>query len=128
MLKKYINIPENLWDNIYRTGSNFICDPPVNNTDIDFVLFSKAPSKLLDYLCSKGFEANCRGDYPLEVDGFFVSMKKDKLNLIITDKYDFYIRFVKATDLAKKLNLLEKQQRITLFQYILYDNLYDPAS
>ena len=31
-------------------------------------------------------------------------------------------------DLAKKLNLLEKQKRVDLFQYILYDNLDDSTS
>lgn len=120
MLKKYIDIPTKLWNNIYQTGSSYICDPPILDTDIDYIIFTVVPEDLFAFLEERGFETNYI-DYPLETDGNFRSYRKEKLNLIITDTYDFYLSFVKATDLAKKLNLREKQQRIDLFQYILYD-------
>ena len=121
MLRKYITIPNTLWKNIHQTGSSYICNPPVENTDIDFVIYTDN-KELLPWLIEQGFETN-NGDYLLEIDGLFMSFRKDKLNLIITDTYDFYVKFVEATKLAKKLNLLEKEQRIALFQYILYDLL-----
>lgn len=120
MLKKYIEIPDKLWSNIYQTGSSYICSPPVLDTDIDYVIFTINPDELFYYLEDKGFETDYK-DYQLESDGTFRSYKKENLNLIITDTYEFYLSFVKATDLAKKLNLRDKQQRIDLFQYILYD-------
>ena len=70
------------------------------------------------------FESNTV-DYPLEIDGLFRSYKAGVLNLIVTSNINFYDKFVTATKLAKQLNLLDKQQRITLFKYILYDELLD---
>jgi len=119
MLTNYITIPSNLWSNIYTTGSNYICDPPVTDTDIDYIVYSANP-KLLVWLEEEGFES-CNNDYPITITGLFISLRRGKLNLIITDSYTFYHKWVEATKLAKKLNLKEKEQRITLFKYFLYD-------
>lgn len=123
MLKQYITIPENLWTNIYHTGSSIICNPPVLDTDIDYVIYTKSKG-LIPWLISKGFISASSEDYSMNEDGLFTSLRKDKLNLIIVQEYRFYLRWVRATELAKKLNLKEKQQRIDLFSHILYP-LYD---
>jgi hypothetical protein len=44
-------------------------------------------------------------------------------NLIITSSSKFYHKFAAANDLAIKLKLTDKKDRIALFQYILYGNL-----
>uniref|UniRef100_UPI0019CFC5DE hypothetical protein n=1 Tax=Xanthomonas vesicatoria TaxID=56460 RepID=UPI0019CFC5DE len=59
-------------------------------------------------------------DYGTE--GVFLSWRKGDENYLITEDEEFYNRFVKATDLAKLLNLQNKAHRIALFQAILYDN------
>jgi len=48
--------------------------------------------------------------------------RKGEINLIITTSKDFFDKFVKATEMAKEQNLLLKDERITLFQKILYNN------
>jgi hypothetical protein len=54
----------------------------------------------------------------------FVSLvDQDNTNLIITSSWKFYHKFAAANDLAVKLKLTDKQDRIALFQYILYGNL-----
>ena len=54
----------------------------------------------------------------------FISLvDQDKTNLIITSSWKFYHKFAAANDLAVKLKLTDKQDRIALFQYILYGNL-----
>jgi hypothetical protein len=103
----------------YPTGSRYICTPPPVGTDNDTV-----------FLVSEGYHI------PLEAEGFtynmtevdygtegtFLSWRKGDENYIITEDEEFYNRFVKATNLAKLLNLANKAHRVALFQAILYDN------
>ena len=51
----------------------------------------------------------------------FVSVRdKDNTNIIFTSSSRFYNKFVAANDLAIKLRLTDKADRIALFQYIIY--------
>ena len=47
-------------------------------------------------------------------------------NYIFTDDAEFYDRYVAATLLAKKYNLLNKPDRIQLFHAVLYGEYIDP--
>jgi hypothetical protein len=46
-----------------------------------------------------------------------------ELNYIITEDKVFYDSMVLATKLARRLNLLEKHQRITCFEYVMYGTI-----
>lgn len=109
-------IPKNLYFAIQMTGSYYICSPPVENTDIDFILYTNTKADLISWLKNNEFDFKDGEGYN---NNFFTSCRKDKFNLLITDDFDYYSLFCEATKLAKKLNLLEKQQRITLFEFIL---------
>jgi len=51
----------------------------------------------------------------------FIAMRnEDNVNLIITSSRKFYTRFLDANTVAQNLGLTNKEDRITLFQYILY--------
>ena len=124
MLIKYINIPQDLWGGIYQTGSSVICNPPVTDTDIDYVIYTNEEVKLDTFLKCEGFKESCydEEEYDLEEEGF-TCYRKSNINLIVTINYNWYLKWVEATKLAKKLNLLQKEQRITLFKYILYGEI-----
>lgn len=124
MLKSIIDIPNELWDGIYQTGSSVICNPPVTDTDIDYVIYTNEEDKLDTFLKCEGFESSCQDEeeYDLESEAFDC-YRKGNINLIVTDNYEWYLKWVEATKLAKKLNLLQKEQRITLFKYILYGEM-----
>lgn len=124
VLLEEIQIPNTFYNKVHKTGSSYTCNPPVENTDVDFIIYTKHPKELLHWLDQQKFCPH-NSDYPLEITGLFTSLKKENINLIITDQEKFYELFLTATQLAKKLNLLDKQQRITLFQYILYNKLED---
>lgn len=103
----------------YPTGSRYICSPAPVGTDNDTVVFASEGYE--QSLAAEGF------DYTMsEVDygtqGLFFSWRKGEDNYIVTTDEEFYNRFVKATDLAKLLNLTRKEHRIALFQAILYNN------
>lgn len=114
----YIQIPEELYQEVGLTGSSYICNPPVTNTDIDFVIYSQDWDKLHDWCEKNAFKTNFE-DYAIEA---FRSYKRGIINLIVTDDSTWYKRFVKATNLAKQLNLLDKQQRIDLFAFVMYES------
>lgn len=118
------------WQSLFSewtpVGSRVTCLPPPQNTDEDFLILSAADrSEDLERL---GFEcAGTPGFYTGNDAGQFRSWRRDDVNLILTPDPDFYHRFRVATALARRLNLLEKADRIALFQVVLYgvceDNL-----
>lgn len=122
MLIKYINIPQDLWDGIYQTGSSVICNPPVTDTDIDYVIYTNEEVKLDTFLKCEGFTKSCADEeeYDLEEEGF-TCYRRENINLIIINKRSWYRKLVLATKVARKLNLKVKADRVMLFKAILYD-------
>ena len=105
-----------------KTGSRVICDPPPADTDDDYVVLVSDLNRFLGALDGVGFGLD--GSVPnCPLNAFvFVSMTLGKTNLISTQNEDFYKRFCAATHVAKKLNLLKKEDRVSLFQAVLYGN------
>lgn len=101
-------------------GSRVTCNPPPMDTDRDIlclvkncVLAGEACERLGFVTSSSLLDQESRAMQ-------FVSVKRDELNLIITDSVEFYQKFLAASSVAKRLNLLEKKDRIALFQAVLY--------
>lgn len=114
---------------ITPVGSRITCNPAPTDTDEDYLVlcYPKHFDAVLGVLYRSGFEMGGSCPTPTEeaentVAYGFSSFRKDEVNYIITTDEEFYCNFMKATAIAKKLNLLDKQQRIDLFQAILYDN------
>lgn len=122
MLIKYINIPQDLWDGIYQTGSSVICNQPVTDTDIDYVIYTNKEVKLDTFLKSKGYTKSCedKEEYDMEKEGFSC-YRLNNINLIITTDREWYLKWVLATEVARKLNLKVKADRVMLFKAILYN-------
>lgn len=121
------------WKELARhpTGSRFICDPPVLDSDNDWVIlvedleYAKYKAARLDwYSAGSGYY---REGSDHEELGPFVSMRHSEgnSNYIFTDDAEFYDRYVAATLLAKKHNLLNKVDRIQLFHTVLYGEYID---
>lgn len=112
------------------TGSAFTCNPPVDDTDIDWVVLTKTfddAESLIFALkelawCPDTKTSRVTDDNRVFADSIFRSCRRGPHNLIVTPHKGFYDKFRLATAVAKKLNLLDKSDRITLFQAILYGN------
>ena len=104
----------------HKTGSNYICNPPVSDTDVDYLVFTWDKSNYLFQCAKNGWDVHSDDDYPENDD--FCSVRNGNINLIVTECEWFYGRLVTATECAKKLNLLDKADRVSLFQGILYGN------
>ena len=111
---------------VFLCGSRETCNPIPTNTDIDYMILVK-PN------CMFGVNVNLEvSDFDLGgslvIDertinrNLFWSFTKGDLNLLITEDINYFNKFKQATALAKSLNLLDKGDRITLFQAVLYDN------
>ncbi|MBY5553692.1 hypothetical protein J0664_06230 [Rhizobium leguminosarum] len=99
----------------HPTGSRFICDPPVMDTDEDYVCLMTDEDVLFDL----GFNCTTQEDPTYELSDFSTWRHKH-YNLVVTGNLPFYEKFVAATNEAKEKNILDKGERIQLFQKVLY--------
>ena len=118
---KYLNCVKT-W---YPTGSYYICSPQVVTTDKDFViLLNTSQAEAETQLTAAGYERSCadQEEYDLADGDTLACYRKDSVNLIVTSDYETYHKWLDATELAKNMKLNDKDQRIRLFQYVLYGN------
>ena len=120
-----------------QTGSNYICHPPVINTDIDYVVYTKNMDELIEILKSEGWSPSATKEY--DIEGDFMSLKKRSMSifpeasnesqplidLIITDNEKLFSAFISATRIAKELNLRVKDDRVELFRIVKDSFLYE---
>lgn len=108
-----------------RVGSTVTCNPIPEDADLDWLVLVKRDSiePFVNSLLDEGFSTDKASMIDL-AEGFmthgFISLKLDVVNIIATSCDGFYQRFLAATHVAKRLNLLNKQDRIALFQAVLY--------
>lgn len=114
-------------DKVMPVGSRVTCNPAPTDTDIDYLVFTTNPYKLRDAVFLDGYELGgsrlLDAECPLDSQDRFSSYTKGEVNLIVTSDKQFFDKFVVATHVAQKLNLLQKSDRITLFQAVLYGNI-----
>lgn len=116
-------------------GSRVTCRPPPEDTDIDvLVLIEDSNDAYADLYTSfrkaawnlDGSEITVPEEHA-DSDHRFSSFKQGNVNAIVTSSEKFFDRFMAATAVAKRLNLLNKSDRVALFQAVLYANA-EPAS
>lgn len=109
-------------------GSRVTCVPAPTDTDEDFLLLvDDGGIEILqevllgaNYVRGGSQIPDCQNIVPAE--SRFVSYTCGTVNLIITTSEVFFARFMAATAVARRLNLLSKADRIALFQAVLYGN------
>lgn len=117
-------------------GSRVTCNPPPTDTDADYLVYvmeepvSLVPSEdewtclregIRDKVCSTlmvaGWEFGGSED-PQWPIGSFDTFRKGIFNLIVAYDAGFHHRFLVATALAKRLNVMDKSDRIALFRAV----------
>jgi hypothetical protein len=99
------------------TGSRYICNPAPQDTDEDYIALmdDAGMSALLD----AGFDLNTDSTLYDDCPDFWAFRAGD-FNVIRVEDPEMYALWVEATEQAKALNLLSKDDRIALFQKVLY--------
>lgn len=90
----------------HPTGSAHTCNPPILDTDEDWVVWADDFNKASDDLTAIGFTAN-----PDQTHYGAVSMRFGKYNIILMSNKSEYDLWVKATAVCKYLNIGSKEQR-----------------
>ncbi len=102
-------------------GSRYICNPPPMDTDLDILVLAHPTAKqkldkaLEEWLGKRPEHNEEYGNSP------FLSVRKGEVNLLLTYSKGFYQKFVAAANICKKLNVLSKEDRITLHGLIIGD-------
>lgn len=110
-------------------GSRITCNPPPMNTDQDILVFTHRRanySVIKDILQKNGFTtAGAQEEYPGSGEEFlpYKNAAKD-INFIITMNEEYFDKFMVATSVAKKLNLLKKEDRVMLFEAVIRGTRY----
>lgn len=104
------------------TGSNYTEDPPVTDTDIDFLVLVNSLGSFCLGLEEDGWSpcSGASGHYEEET-GYaqvWYAMRWDEYNLIITDDPGWYSRAVAATGICKLHNIRNKGDRIIVFRWL----------
>lgn len=107
-------------------GSRRTCNPPPMDTDDDYLVLVKDHYEFRAHIAELGFtllgSLVADASEPLDAEDRFSSYMLGDINLIVTQDENFYHKFLAATSVAKRLNLLVKADRIALFQAVLYGN------
>lgn len=113
-------------DGPIAVGSSVTCNPPPNGSDIDVLVLVKNQDKLHELLDGWDYDGGIYASENTERRPEFVSFRYvfggEILNIIATDDKDFFAGFLRASFLAKRFNLLKKDDRVALFQLVLYGN------
>lgn len=122
---------EHLFISVEPVGSRVTCNPAPTDTDEDFLCMAhggylmdtEGDGEIPGKLARLGFTAESCASYTDdsgEHNSIFMSWRRGETNLIVTQDEDFYNKFLVASVLAKRFNLLNKEDRISLFQAVLY--------
>lgn len=108
-----------LVEEIEPVGSRETCDPPPTDTDADFLVLVDQASKatFFEWLDGQGFQPGGSVGEWMKTDHWFTA-RRGIVNLIMVDSRKQFDRFMLATKLAKRFNLLDKQDRVDLFEAI----------
>ena len=112
-------------------GSRATCNPAPTDTDIDIIALTSDPTSfaaLNEFIVESGYYWDQGKSYVGSDGGAsdFQSWKNlgNNVNLLLTGSHLFYNRHLAATSVCKRLNVLNKQDRIAIFQAVLYANIY----
>lgn len=110
---------------VVPVGSRVTCDPPVMHTDEDYLVLVKNMQEAIVALQSLGFELPKTEEEKKEYVKMgltsqysFQSMRFGDVNYIITEDAFFFERFLTASHVCKTLNILNKEDRITVFEAV----------
>lgn len=105
------------------TGSRVICNPPPLDTDEDWVLLRDGTVDTLNELLKNEW---VNTNDPRYGNGPFLTFRKGIQNVILVGDPIFFQKWKSATYVAKRLNLGNKDDRVVLFQAVLYGNIWTP--
>lgn len=116
---------------VVPVGSRVTCSPAPTGTDEDYLVLVKDRDAAVQALKAFGFEHSADPEKVVEYVKMnetsqyrFTSLFLGHVNYIITDSEFFFERFLTATHVCKSLNLLNKADRVMVFEAIRGASFY----
>ena len=113
---------------IYHTGSSYICNPPVLDTDKDYLIlvedFNKAYYFLQDHWIdcmpsgSNDFAEAYRDEK--QYGTTWNAFRSGEINIMVSADTEWFLASIMATERCRIMNILDKKQRIRIFRYYKY--------
>lgn len=103
---------------IVPVGSRVTCSPPPMDTDEDFLVLTSDMDATLKNLQEFGFELDTTS-YSGSTRSYFHSLRCGTVNYIVTTNPEWYDAFLTATYICKRLNVLDKTDRIAIFEAVM---------
>ena len=100
----------------FPTGSSYICNPPVTNTDIDEMFYVTDLNVAHTQLLATGWTVCGGAEYERKE---WSAYRSGRNNALLTDNPKYFLAMYHATETAKVLNLQSKADRIALFAHIM---------
>lgn len=98
---------------IHPAGSRYVCDPPVMNTDIDFLVYSE--THINGKLVLGGYKMTSLEEYAHVIDkSKFKCWRRGKVNLIVTHDRPFAEAFQTGTYISRVFNVGAKRTRVVI--------------
>lgn len=114
---------------IYPTGSNYICNPQVIDTDIDILVLVTDINGSYNACTCRDWEDCYREATPKEHLAYqeekrygviWHALRRGIINIMIVEDIDWYHASVAATELCKAWNILDRDRRIRIFRNLKY--------
>lgn len=108
-------------------GSRVTCNPPPVGTDADYLVAcaddDNAVRAVINTLSGAGFQWEGSEHYQHTARSGFMSWRRGEDNFIVIADTSLVQRHKAATALCRRLNLLDKADRIAAFRAILYNEM-----
>lgn len=103
------------------TGSRVICNPPVEDTDLDIVIdvsgmvYDEGIDHTISQFTNLGYRHTGSKNYGV---GEFTTFRHEHINLILVFNNNLFDAWCYATKIAKELNITKKEDRVILFSIV----------
>jgi hypothetical protein len=102
---------------IYPFGSRYVCDPPVMNTDVDFLVYSD--DDITATLLAAGYSNNRHDQNYFGIstpEKTFSTWRRGVVNLVVMSNRQFLLENLIATYICKDRNIQQKYHRIIVYE------------
>jgi hypothetical protein len=114
-------VPESVIDyciEIDMVGSYYILEDKTKAKDID-ILCLVIPEKRISFLQTLIFDENWKDAPGYAAINNFTSLRKDKVNILMTKHREWFDKFIAARDVCKLLKVEDKNARIAVHDLIM---------
>lgn len=104
-------------------GSRVTCDPIPAGADYDYLVFCPTDDDvrhMVNYLGAENYKWESSEHYQQVAQTGFMSWRRGDCNVLLTSNHVWLERHHVATEKCKQQNILDKEERIKIFQQILY--------